>query len=388
MKGHIRERAPGRWAIILDRCDPVTGERRRKWHSFKGTKREAQKECARLITQMEEGAYVEPAKLTLSQFLERWLEHIRPNVSPRTYERYGQIATKNLDPLLGTKILSKLQPIEISQAYARALQSGRRDGHGGLSPRTVHHMHRVLYSALSQAERWKLIGRNPAALLEKRDRPNIERKPVATIDAPTAAQVFDAARERRIFIPLVLATLCGLRRGEITALRWKEIDLDRGQLAVVASTEQLDTGPIREKEAKSGKARTIALPNLAIEELRRWRVAQAEELLQFGVRPDDSFHVVTKPDGEPIQPRSLTHAMSKFLEGWNMTLHRLRHSHASHMLAANVHPKIVQERLGHSSIGITIDIYSHLMPNIQSEAAAAVDAALRGAIKKPSDDLG
>ena len=202
MKGHIRERAPGRWAIILDRCDPVTGERRRKWHSFKGTKREAQKECARLITQMEEGAYVEPAKLTLSQFLERWLEHIRPNVSPRTYERYGQIATKNLDPLLGTKILSKLQPIEISQAYARALQSGRRDGHGGLSPRTVHHMHRVLYSALSQAERWKLIGRNPAALLEKRDRPNIERKPVATIDAPTAAQVFDAARERRIFIPL------------------------------------------------------------------------------------------------------------------------------------------------------------------------------------------
>jgi integrase len=335
---------------------------------------------------MEEGVYVEPARLTLAQFLERWLEHIRPNVAARTYERYWQIATKNLGPLLGTRTLSKLQPMDISQAYARALQSGRRDGQGGLSPRTVHHMHRVLYSALSQAERWKLIGRNPAALLEKRDRPKIDRKAVTTIDAPTAAQVIDAARERRIFIPLVLATLCGLRRGEITALRWKAVDLDRGQMAVVASTEQLDSGPIREKEAKSGKARTIALPQMAVEELRRWRVAQAEELLQLGLRTDDSCHVVTKPDGEPIQPRSLTHAMSKFLEEWDMTLHRLRHSHASHMLAANVHPKIVQERLGHSSIGVTIDIYSHLLPNMQSEAAAAVDAALRGALKKPLDD--
>jgi hypothetical protein len=118
MKGHIVERSPGRWAIILDLYDPATGERRRKWHSFKGTKRQAQTECSRLITQMEEGLYVEPQKLTLAQFLERWLEHIRPNVAPKTYERYWQIATKNLGPLLGTKILSKLQPIDISQAYA------------------------------------------------------------------------------------------------------------------------------------------------------------------------------------------------------------------------------------------------------------------------------
>src|SRR5262249_15151523 len=147
------------------------------------------------------------------------------------------IATKNIAPLLGTKVLTKLQPIEISGAYSKALESGRSDGQGGLSPRTVHHMHRVLYSALGQAERWKLIPRNPAALLEKRDRPKIERKPVATIDAPTTAPVFDAAREQRIFVPLILATLCGIRRGEITALRWHAIDLDRGQLAVLASTE-------------------------------------------------------------------------------------------------------------------------------------------------------
>jgi integrase len=199
--------------------------------------------------------------------------------------------------------------------------------------------------------------------------------------------VFDAARERRLFIPLVLAALCGLRRGEVTALRWKAVELDSGQLAVVASTEQTDKGAIREKEAKSGKARTIALPSLAVDELRRWRVAQAEELLKLGIRWDDNRHVVTREDGEPLQPRSLTHVVSAFLKEWGMTLHKLRHSHASHILASNVHPKIVQERLGHSSIAITLDIYSHLMPNMQGEAAATVDGVMRAAINKRADDV-
>jgi integrase len=386
MKGHIKERSPGHWAIILD-VQAADGKRRRKWHSFKGTKRQAQTECSRLITEMESGEYVEPSRTTLAQFFERWLKHIKPNVSPRTHERYGQIATKNICPLLGGKTLSKLQPIDISDAYAQALEGGRCDGTGGLSPRTVHHMHRILFSALDQAERWKMIVRNPAALLEKRDRPRIERKSVTTIDAPTTATVLDAARERRLFIPLVLGVFCGMRRGEITALRWKAVDLDAGQLAIVASTEQTDAGAIREKEAKSGKARTVALPSLAVEELRRWRLAQAEELLRLGIRADDGRHVVTQADGEPLQPRSLTHVMSDFLKEWGVTLHGLRHSHASHMLASNVHPKIVQERLGHSSIAITLDIYSHLMPNMQEGAAAAVDGALRAAISKRADEV-
>jgi len=296
---------------------------------------------------------------------------------------------KNIVPMLGANILSKLQPIDISEAYAKATDSGRRDGKGGLSPRTVHHMHRVLYSALNQAERWKLIVRNPAALLEKRDRPKIERKAVRTIDASSTAAVFDAARERRLFIPLVLASLCGLRRGEITALRWRSVDLDGGQLVVIASTEQLDDRKIKpcDKEAKSGRARTVALPAMAVEELRRWRVLQAEELLRLGIRADDDRHVVTQADGEPLQPRSLTHVVSEFLKEWRVTLHGLRHSHASYMLASNIHPKVVQERLGHSSIAITMDIYSHLMPNMQGQAAAAVDVALRAAINK-RDDIG
>jgi len=122
--------------------------------------------------------------------------------------------------------------------------------------------------------------------------------------------------------------------------------------------------------------------------LRRWRLAQAEELLKLGIRWDDTRHIVTREDGEPLQPRSLTHVVSAFLKEWGVTLHKLRHSHASHMLASNVHPKIVQERLGHSSIAITLDIYSHLMPNMQEGAAAAVDGVMRAAINKRADDVG
>ena len=115
---------------------------------------------------------------------------------------------------------------------------------------------------------------------------------------------------------------------------------------------------------------------------------KAEELLKLGVRADDSWHIVTQTDGAPLQPRSLTHVVSAFLKEWGMTLHGLRHSHASHMLASNIHPKIVQERLRHSSIAITMDIYSHMMPNMQGEAAATVDGVMRAAINKRTDDVG
>ena len=243
----------------------------------------------------------------------------------------------------------------------------------------------MLNSALRQAVRWGLLNRNPADL-DKKDRPKVERKAVATIDATASVELLEAARERRLFIPILLGTLCGLRRGEITALRWKSINLDRGQLAVIASTEQTRSGA-REKEAKSSKCRTIALPALAIEELRRHRAAQAEELLQLGVRPDRETHVVTQADGSPLLPNSLTYSVVQFMKGRGskLRLHGLRHSHASHLLAANVHPKIVQERFGHSSVAVTMDIYSHLMPNMQADAAACVDDAFRLVQKSARD---
>ena len=214
MKGHIRERSPGKWSVILDVRDPETGKRRRKWHAFTGTKREAQKECARLITEMTTGSYIEPSKLTVAAFLERWVEHTRSQIAPKTHERYAEIAKKTLTPLLGTVVLSKLRPDQISAAYAKALVSGRVDGGGGLSPRSVHHVHRILKQALGLAVKWGTLARNPADAV---DPPKVERKHMRALDAAETATLIDHFRSSRAFVSVLLAALCGMRRGEITA---------------------------------------------------------------------------------------------------------------------------------------------------------------------------
>ena len=380
MKGHIRERSPGHWAIVIDGRDEQAGKRKQRWHSFKGTKRQAQDECARLITEMKNGTAVEPSRMTVAAFLERWIDHMQGQVSPRSHERYAEIARKNLAPLLGGLMLTKLQPAHISQTYAKALASGRRDGQGGLSPRTVTHMHRVLREALQQALRWQLLARNPADAVKP---PKVERKQMNVLNTDATANLIEAARGSPLFVPIMLGVRCGLRRGEVVALRWRNVDLDRGQISVIASAEQTEQG-VREKEPKSGKGRTIVLSATEIEELRSHRRRQAEGLLALGVRLTDDHHVVAREDGQALQPRSLTHAFVKFVRrhGFQIRLHDLRHSHATHMLAAGVHPKIAQERLGHSSVGITLDLYSHVLPGMQAEAVSRVDAALEAALDR------
>ena len=309
MKGHIRERSPGSWAIILDTRDPQTGKRKRKWHSFRGTKREAQIECARLISAIQGGTYLEPSKTTVAAYLDHWLDHIKSQVSPRSHERYSELARKNIVPLIGAVPLMKLKPGQISASYAKALASGRRDGSGGLSPRTVTHMHRVLKQALGQAVRWELLTRNPADAV---DPPKVERATMTAFDMPQTAELLEAMRGTRIFAPTVLAVLCGLRRGEICALRWRSVDLAKGQLAVVHSAEQTKAG-VRFKEPKSGKARTVSLSATVVEELRLHRLQQAQELLKVGLKLSDDALVVCQADGSLLQPRSLTHEWVRLL---------------------------------------------------------------------------
>jgi integrase len=206
----------------------------------------------------------------------------------------------------------------------------------------------VLRQSLQQAVLWSAIPRNPADLVKP---PRVERKQMMVLDVADAADVIEDARSYTNFIPIVLAMLCGMRRGEIAALRWRSLDLDAGQLAVVASTEQTKAG-CREKDAKSGRCRTIALPALVVTELRRHRIEQAQAMLAIGVRVTTDHHVVMQPDATPLQPNSITHAVTLFMKkrGSKVRLHGMRHSHAAHMLAAGIHPKIASERLGHSKV--------------------------------------
>jgi integrase len=382
MKGHIRERSPRHWAIVIDAQDPETGKRRRKWHSFRGSKREAQVECCRLIGEHKAGRInLAPNRTTVGEFLARWLDHMQAQLTPRSHERYSELVTKNILPLIGNLALAKLQPATISQAYAKALKTGRCDGQGGLSPKTVLYMHRILRQALAQSVLWDLLGRNPADAVEP---PKTERRQMNALDADATAALLDAARNTSLFIPVLLAVMCGIRRGEIAALRWKSVDLERGMLAVVGSAEQTKDG-VREKPPKNGKGRSVELPLLVVDELRRHRVLQAQHFLQLGVRLTDDHHVVMRKDGLPIQPRSLTYAFQIFLGKQKLRrirLHDLRHTHATLLLKGGVHPKIAQERLGHSSIAITLDLYSHVLPGMQREAAQLLDRSMRAAFER------
>ena len=381
MKGHIRERSPGRWAIVLDTRDPETGKRKRVWHKFHGTKRGAQIECAKLVSSLDAGTYLEPDKTTLAEFLDRWLDHMRAQVSPRSHERYAEIARKNITPLLGGTHLTKLRPAQISAAYAKALASGRRDGSGGLSPRTVHHMHRVLRQALLQAVKWGILVRNPTDAV---DPPKVERIAMSTYDMNQTAELLAAVRETRLFVPVLLAAMCGLRRGEISALRWRSVELDAAQLAVRESVEQLN-GSVRLKEPKTGRARTVALPASVVDELRRHRMQQAESLLRVGVRLSEEGFVCAHADGSMMQPTWITHEWVRVVCGTDLArlrFHDLRHSHATALLSSGIHPKIASERLGHSKVGITLDLYSHVLPGMQEGAAASIEAAFQAANKK------
>jgi integrase len=241
-------------------------------------------------------------------------------------------------------------------------------------------MHRILKQALRQAVRWQILTRNPADAV---DPPKVERKAMQTYDMGQTGELIDKVRETPLLAPVILAVLGGLRRGEIIALRWRHVDFTGRQLAVTESAEQTAAG-VRLKETKSGRSRTVALSQSMADELQAHKVRQARELLALGVRQTGETFIVVQFDGKPIQPQTLTHMWMQFVVDSGLPrirFHDLRHAHATHLLMAGVHPKIASERLGHSKIGITLDLYSHVMPGMQEDAAAKVDAALIAARK-------
>jgi integrase len=225
----------------------------------------------------------------------------------------------------------------------------------------------------------QLLARNPADAFKKR-LPKVERKQMVTLTAEESERLLESIKDTRIYWPVMLAFATGMRRGEVLALRWKNVDLDRGVLRVVQSLEQTRT-ELRFKDTKSSQNRAIALPAFAVEELRRLKVEQAEELLALGIRQTGETLVCCRADGEPLQPRSITHQFtllrSRMQNLPRVRFHDLRHSHATQLLADGVHPKVAQERLGHSTIATTMDLYSHVTETMQADAATRLDAAFQ-----------
>jgi integrase len=381
--GHIRERSPGSFEVRYALgTDAATGKRRITTVTVRGSRKDAEKELRRLLRAVDTGEHVDPTRITVRQWLATWLDAVRAEVVPKSAERYGEIVNNFLVPALGNLPLAKLAPVHIQDAYNAWATGGRRDGKlGGLSPRTRRHIHRILSAALARAVEQQLVARNACDAFKKR-LPKVERHEMATLSAEQTQRLLDAIWHTRVYWPALIALATGMRRGEILALRWRNVDLDRGNLFVVESLEQTKVG-LRAKAPKSEKARAITLPAFAIEELRRLKREQAEELLKLGVRQLGDTLLCARADGEPMQPRSLTHEFTRLVGRVKsiprVRFHDLRHTHATQLLLAGVHPKVAQERLGHSTISVTLDLYSHVTATMQEDAAAKIDAAFRGA---------
>jgi len=381
MKGHIRKRGKSSWAVVLYLGRDATGKERHKWHSVRGTRRDAQRELARLLHETNTGSYVEPARMSVSEFLDRWLaDYAKPKVSPKTYERYQEMIDGHIRPTLGSYLLPKLGPLHVQTFYSWALAKGRKDGKGGLSAQSVVHFHRLLHKAFAQALKWQLLARNPIQAVEP---PRAERQEMRALDEDETASLLNLLAESRLYMPTMLAVTTGLRRGEILGLHWSNVDLATGTIAVVQSLEQTKEG-LRFKSPKTHRSRrSIALPAITVEALRSHRATQAEERLALGPIYDDRDLVCPRQGGAPWAPDAFSTAFAARVRRsalGRFRFHDLRHSHATHLLRAGVHPKIVSERLGHSTVGITLDTYSHVLPGIQEEAAQRLNESLSRAM--------
>ena len=383
MTGSLKKRSEHSWTIVLYLGkDPITGKKKQSWRTVNGTKKEAERELNRLLHELNSGAYIEPAKLTVADYLERWLaDYAKSNVSGKTFERYVEMVRKQLIPALGAHALPKLQPLHIQSFYTQALESGRLDGNGGLSPQTVLHHHRVLREALGRAVKWQLLTRNPADAVEP---PRPARREMRSINETQTAWLLDIASGTRFYVPVLLAVTSGMRRGEFLALRWSDVDLFSGMVAVCRSIEQTKTG-VRFKSTKGKKGRAVPVPNLTRQALQEHRRAQDAQRQQLGAAYEDQDLVCAREDGSLWKPDTFTSDFAKLATRAGMKgvrLHDMRHSHATQLLGQGVHPKIVSERLGHSNVAITLDVYSHVLPGMQEDAVAKVNTSLQSAIDK------
>jgi integrase len=411
LRGHVRQRGRQSWEIVYDvgevpavrcskghrtwiengasvetcpRCGDPLGkprpERRQTSKTFK-TRRDAQAALIRVLGAVEDGTWVAPSRETFGDWAPQALAALRSEVRGPTFDFYDRITRQHLVPRLGQVPLQRIAPALLKALYADLLASGRLDGRGGLSARSVQMIHVTAHRLLAMAVEDGRLQRNPAARVEP---PRVERQEVAAWDADTLRAFLDFARETepRLFPAYRLAASTGMRRAEVCGLKKRYLDLDARRLSVIRTLVRTADDGLIEGDPKSVKGRrSIALDARTVVALREHLKRQAEERLAKGPEYQDHGLVFQEPDGRPIDPSRFSKVFARLVRQGGfppLSVHGLRHTWATLALAAGVHPKVVQERLGHSTVAFTLDRYSHVLAGLQEEAAERVAGLIDG----------
>jgi integrase len=361
MPGHIRRRGRHSWQIVASAgFDPATGRRIRIWRTVKGSRKDAERELAKLLNEVAHGLPADPGRMTVEQWLRCWLEGKRPTVSAKTYETYELLVRRYLIPALGRHRLSQLHPYHVQETLSKLLEAGKH-------PKTVLHVFRTLHAALADAVRQQILGRNVCDLVRP---PKVPVREPRVLTEEELQRLLRAAEGTRFNAPIHLGALCGLRRGEVLALRWSDVDLEGGVLCVRRTLEETRFG-LAFKEPKTNRFRAVALPPVVVEALREHRRAQAVERLRAGPSWQDYDLVCPARNGVPWRPSNFKRDFEAFVrkngfEG--LTFHMLRHTHASHLIRVGADIRTVASRLGHATPRLTLDTYGHLLPGAQEDA--------------------
>jgi integrase len=383
-EGSITRRKDGRFmARITIGRNPATGKLQRVCFYGK-TRKAVADQMAQALGDLGRGAFVAPHKLTLGVWLDTWLRDYKaPSIRPATLDSYAMMIRCHLKPALGHIALKDLRPDQVQRLY-----NDKRDAR--LSSRTVRYLHMILHGALQQAMKNQLVMRNVSEATTPPARKTRKMRPL------TLAQVnqfLAAVKEDRLFPAIFLALGTGLRRGELLALRWSDIDLNAGVIHVRqalirvgnydASAGDRKTRLIFQEPKTEESRRTIPVPADIIEALTHHKARQAQERLLFGEAYDDQGLVFCQVTGQPIDPRSFTRSFTRLLQQAgvpHIRFHDGRHTFATLMLELGEAPKTVQTMLGHTKIATTLDIYSHVSLDLEKRAAARLNAALQGGL--------
>ncbi len=382
MRGSVVKRGKS-YSVVVDLGrDPITGKRRQKWHSGYRTKRDAERAVAELIGTVNSGTYIARTRQTLSEYAGEWLTAIEPTVRPATHYSYARNLRLHVLPYLGGGALVEIDAGALNGLYARLLAEGRADRvGGGLSPRSVRYVHTIVHRAMKDAVKWGRLARNAADAADPPRASSSGSPDMVTWTVDELRAFLDGVRDDRLYAAYLLLATTGMRRGEALGLRWADLDLDGSRAAIrqTAITVHHDARLGTPKTAKG--RRTVTLDAGTVAGLREHRKRQNEERLLMGAGWTDAGLVFSRPDGGLLHPERFTRTFVERVRQLGLPrirLHDLRHGWATMALAAGVHPKVVQERLGHASISITLDTYSHVTGSLHSDAAEKVAGLVLG----------